>query len=626
MPEDRFGSKIAVERFRQEMSAVGKVNHPNVVSASDAGVVDGQHFLVMELVEGADLARIIRHRGRLNVADACEIVRQAAIGLQHAHDNGLVHRDVKPSNLMLSYEGVVKLLDLGLAAVSHSDSETVVDNNKSNRLTSFGQIMGTLDYIAPEQISDCSKADHRADVYSLGATLFTLLTGKTPHKRTSTNSSHDNENAQEFLLREISDFRNDLPEGLVELINKMLARSVEERPQNAADVAIELKQFSHDAELGSLANECETLLERTPQGTENSSDRSLSVSPERIQSGKSKKTFFGLSKGHVTFVLGIASMVLISTVLFTVFTIKTKRGMLKIELPDGVDASSISVALEKDGETVKIVDEGGNWEVRMLAGEYNIRLLKGDDKFQLEKQTLLVQAKETARLKVTWIPKVDDPVLLFRAGKFEAAAKLAQHLVDRNQNNGWTHVQAAMLWGALSFVGEGQSANPDRYDKHRKWLLSRWRKTGEGTNTIPRACCLFPIKQTELKGMLEAVEQESKVDPSDWRYSHTRMMLLYRMGRYEEALRAYRECRRISPTNRMHAAIDKAWSMLINRQLNRPDEAKNDYSSSSEFFHTFFHPKLVGKFKVPEMWFDFIELGIIHRELDGSQKNDSKEK
>jgi len=105
LPADKLSSRQSVSRFRQEMRAVGKVNHPNVVSASDAGTVDGQHFLVMELVQGADLARIIHDRGPLNVPDACEIVRQAAIGLQHAHDNGLVHRDVKPSNIMLALDG-----------------------------------------------------------------------------------------------------------------------------------------------------------------------------------------------------------------------------------------------------------------------------------------------------------------------------------------------------------------------------------------------------------------------------------------------------------------------------------------------------------------------------------------
>jgi serine/threonine protein kinase len=97
LPADKLTSSQSVKRFRQEMRAVGKVNHPNVVSASDAGTIDGQHFLVMELVQGADLARMMQDRGPLKVADACEIVRQAATGLQHAHDNGLVHRDVKPS-------------------------------------------------------------------------------------------------------------------------------------------------------------------------------------------------------------------------------------------------------------------------------------------------------------------------------------------------------------------------------------------------------------------------------------------------------------------------------------------------------------------------------------------------
>ena len=136
LPSDKLQSKQSVKRFRQEMRAVGRVNHPNVVSASDAGTIDGQHFLVMELVQGADLARIINDQGSLAVADACEIVRQAATGLQHAHDNGLVHRDVKPSNVMLTIDGNVKLLDLGLASLNKTDFEASANIVVSDGLTS----------------------------------------------------------------------------------------------------------------------------------------------------------------------------------------------------------------------------------------------------------------------------------------------------------------------------------------------------------------------------------------------------------------------------------------------------------------------------------------------------------
>ena len=165
LPVDRQRLPQAVSRFHREMEAVGRVDHPNIVRAHDAGEADGQFFLAMEFVEGVTLASLVRRLGPLDVADACEVVRQAAIGLQHVHEHGLVHRDVKPSNLMLTTTGVVKVLDLGLARLQ-------VEEYGHGDATASSQIMGSADYMAPEQGSNPRDADARADVYSLGCTLF----------------------------------------------------------------------------------------------------------------------------------------------------------------------------------------------------------------------------------------------------------------------------------------------------------------------------------------------------------------------------------------------------------------------------------------------------------------------
>src|SRR5262249_36648202 len=117
----RTGDARAVARFQREMEAVGQLEDPHIVRATDAGEADGVHFLVMELIDGTDLSHLVRRRGPLDVADACELIRQAALGLQHAHEHGLVHRDVKPSNLLLSVRGELKVLDLGLALLSRND-------------------------------------------------------------------------------------------------------------------------------------------------------------------------------------------------------------------------------------------------------------------------------------------------------------------------------------------------------------------------------------------------------------------------------------------------------------------------------------------------------------------------
>ena len=163
-----------------KIKAVGRLSHENIVRATDAGHYDGYHFLVMEFIDGADVGAMIKRLGRLSLADACEVIRQTAVALEYTHENGLVHRDVKPSNIMLALDGSVKLLDLGLAGLNNTELESTANVVVTDRLTAVGQIMGTLGYMAPEQIAASPEVDSRADVYALGATLFQLLTGRTP--------------------------------------------------------------------------------------------------------------------------------------------------------------------------------------------------------------------------------------------------------------------------------------------------------------------------------------------------------------------------------------------------------------------------------------------------------------
>ncbi|MBY0514445.1 MAG: serine/threonine protein kinase [Gemmataceae bacterium] len=172
----------AVVRFRREVEAVAKLSHPNIATAFDAEQVGDSLVLVTELVEGHNLAQVVRNEGPLSIARACEYVRQAAMGLQHAHDRGIVHRDIKPSNLMLTPNGVVKILDFGLAALGEHDecglADTPVGSTKLNgSLTDYGEAFGTPDFVAPEQRRDAHAVDARADIYSLGRTLRFLLTG-----------------------------------------------------------------------------------------------------------------------------------------------------------------------------------------------------------------------------------------------------------------------------------------------------------------------------------------------------------------------------------------------------------------------------------------------------------------
>lgn len=159
----------AIERFRCETAALGKIDHPNVLSAVDAGVVDGLQFLVTSFVQGTSLADELKRRGNIPWREACDWIAQAARGLEAAHQLGMVHRDIKPSNLLLDEHGIVKLIDFGL-----------VRNSDRGDLTQAGQFLGTLDYIAPEQVGDARSCDIRSDIYSLGCTLYALLMGRPP--------------------------------------------------------------------------------------------------------------------------------------------------------------------------------------------------------------------------------------------------------------------------------------------------------------------------------------------------------------------------------------------------------------------------------------------------------------
>ena len=169
------------ERFLREIRAVAKLRHANIVTAHTAFRLGEGIAFAMEYVDGYDLSKLVKSKGPLPVAHACNFVYQAALGLQHAHEEGMVHRDIKPGNLMLTRKAdrpVIKVLDFGLAKATR---EQALDTE----LTREGQMLGTPDYIAPEQTLDAQKADIRADIYSLGCTLYYLLAGNPPFKGTS---------------------------------------------------------------------------------------------------------------------------------------------------------------------------------------------------------------------------------------------------------------------------------------------------------------------------------------------------------------------------------------------------------------------------------------------------------
>ena len=226
-----------LDRFLREIRAVAKLRHANIVTAFAATRVGESIVFSMEHVEGLDLSKMVKAKGQLPVAHACNFIYQAALGLQHAHEEGLVHRDIKPHNLMLSRKGdkaTVKVLDFGLARVTREEK---IDGG----LTLEGQALGTPDYIAPEQILDAPNADIRADIYSLGATLYYLLTGRPPFKANSLYDIY-----QAHISREadpLNFVRPEVPSELAALVAKMMAKDPTRRFQTPGEVAEALKPF-----------------------------------------------------------------------------------------------------------------------------------------------------------------------------------------------------------------------------------------------------------------------------------------------------------------------------------------------------------------------------------------------
>jgi WD40 repeat protein/tRNA A-37 threonylcarbamoyl transferase component Bud32 len=244
----------AVARFHREIQAAAALNHPNIVTAYDADCVRDTHFLVMEYAAGQTLERFLRGGRRLPPPQACDYIRQAALGLAHAHERGMVHRDIKPSNLLVALpadskdktddtrsvvdRGVVKILDMGLARLTGETGD-------EGDLTRTGQIMGTPDYIAPEQARNTHEADIRSDIFSLGCTLFRALTGTLPYAGQSV--------MEKLMARGLDDaprIRSIRPEISAELdaiVAKMLARQPADRYQTPDEVARALEPFTRDA-------------------------------------------------------------------------------------------------------------------------------------------------------------------------------------------------------------------------------------------------------------------------------------------------------------------------------------------------------------------------------------------
>lgn len=234
LPRRRVNDASYLARFHLEAQAAAHLDHPNIVRAFDVDNEDNTHYIVMEYVPGADLQQIVRERGPVPFEAAADYIAQAADGLQHAHDKGVVHRDVKPANLLLDDRGVVKILDMGLARIKQDEDASLTIAHEEN-------VLGTADYLAPEQAVNSHKVDHRADIYSLGCSLYYLLTGHPPFPEGSL--AQRIAKHQSVMPDPIKKSRPNCPPSLQRICEKMIAKQPEDRFNDASEVAFELRAW-----------------------------------------------------------------------------------------------------------------------------------------------------------------------------------------------------------------------------------------------------------------------------------------------------------------------------------------------------------------------------------------------
>ncbi|MFK7738446.1 MAG: serine/threonine-protein kinase [Pirellulaceae bacterium] len=238
-------ASVADSRFKSEMEAIGDLDHPNIVRALDAGEDKGRQYLAMDYIEGISVSELLKEHGPLNPFDAAEVVRQSARGLAYIHSKGRVHRDIKPSNLMLSTTGRIQILDLGLARLpQYSEGEV------------SGRLLGSLPYLAPEQASNSQNAGPAADIYSLGCTLFQLLTAQPPNWREVMMGSMEFTAVDESRLIDnaIEPLELGVPNEVLQVLKRMLKPNWNERVSDAKQVIELVTPICQGADLGKLAS------------------------------------------------------------------------------------------------------------------------------------------------------------------------------------------------------------------------------------------------------------------------------------------------------------------------------------------------------------------------------------
>jgi serine/threonine protein kinase len=402
LPTAMTKDKAAIARFEREVKAAAKLRHPNIVAADDADCANGVHFLVMEMVEGQDLSALVKKNGPFSIEEAVDYVLQAAKGLEFAHKKGVVHRDIKPANLLLDNEGVVKILDMGLARLNGDD-----DGSPQADLTNTGTIMGTVDYMAPEQALDTKTADARADIYALGCSLYYLLTGK---------STYDGDTLMKRLLahreQHIPSLRAARPEvsdPLVAVFQKMVAKKIEDRYQTMTELLVDLETCCGRNEQTVALQE--PMASSTAAGTTDLFKELLTIpSPPPIQrkkvtqplmgfNGKDKKSLLLIGGGLLGVLILLAGLVV---------TLKTKDGTLIVT----VSEPDADVQVQNEEGKVEITRKGAKGPITISVDPGKHRLKVTKDGFTVFGQDFEIEAGEKQPITAKLVPLEGKPAMV----------------------------------------------------------------------------------------------------------------------------------------------------------------------------------------------------------------------
>ena len=404
-------SPLALKRFQREIQLTARVSHPNLVAALDAEEQEGKLYLVIDYLEGVDLSRLIKTKGPMSIQDAENCFRQALEGLGAAHGAGILHRDIKPGNLMRTSTGLVKLLDLGLA-IHRVEADTDMGGHQSmTELTLTGAFLGTFDFIAPEQAEDPRNACIESDLYSLGCTLYYLLTGEPPfanHKGFQKVAAHSNSHIPPLEVK-----RPDVPKRLLEIYRRLLAKTPQERFHSCEEVLAELSRVQ-DLEVSaqvarSIPDEATEIIAEAPHetvvGVENRSSGLYFEQNSLVRRRRSAHSAIQKQRRLVATVLAIPA-VLLAVLAGYWFLGPRSEGLLQVVV-DPPDA--VVELLDKDGTVTALAQAKGRVaELRAPAGSYTMRV--SQDGYQSVVKLVELKLPKTS---------LSNPIQLDRRGEEE---------------------------------------------------------------------------------------------------------------------------------------------------------------------------------------------------------------